>query len=129
MDRLQLHVDEQRVHFGAVITVEDHARHGDHQTERRVVERYRDAVGEHERVAALRRLRSEDLDHADDGAEQTEQRGDRGDGAEARQKALELDRDRTACLLNGLFVTAGVLRYYAVPPRKSDREASPWRDG
>jgi hypothetical protein len=45
------------------------------------------------RVGAGRRLRAEDLDHSDDGAEQAQQRRRGRDRAKRRQEALELMRD------------------------------------
>src|SRR5262249_56626268 len=75
----------------------------DRDAEGRVVERYRDAVGELLRVRAGRRLRAEDLDHADDRAEEAEQRRRRRDRAERGEKALELVADAAAGLFDRLL--------------------------
>ena len=48
-------------------------------------------------------LRAEDLDHADDGAEESEQRRHRGDRAERGQEALEVVRDDAADFLDRLL--------------------------
>src|SRR5215472_14090864 len=69
-DRLLLHLDDQAVDGGAKVPIENHARDRDDQPERRVVERDRDPVRELDRIGPRGRLRSEDLDHADDSAEQ-----------------------------------------------------------
>src|SRR6266536_5057703 len=70
LDRLLLHLDVQAVDRRAEVAVEDHARNRDDQAERGVVQRDGDAVRELDRVRARRRLRTEDLDHADDRSEQ-----------------------------------------------------------
>jgi hypothetical protein len=100
LQRLQLHVDEHRIDFRAEVAVENHARHRDDETEGGVVERDGNALCEHERITALRRLGAEDLDHADDGAEKAEQRTDGCDRPECGEKTLQLERDRASGLLD-----------------------------
>src|SRR6516162_811187 len=73
LDRLLLHLERQAVDLGAEMSVEDHARDRDDQSERGVVERDRDAVRELDRVRSGGGLRAEDLDHADHRAEQSQQ--------------------------------------------------------
>src|SRR6185437_14773640 len=46
LDRLLLHLDDERVDARAEVAVEDHARNGDDQPHRRVVKRHRNAVRE-----------------------------------------------------------------------------------
>src|SRR5271165_6787895 len=70
LGRLLFHLQRQAVDLGAEIAIEDHARYGHDQPECGVVERNRDAVRELNRIRSRGRLRAEDLDHADDGAEQ-----------------------------------------------------------
>ena len=99
-----LHLDDEGVDLVAEVAVEDQRRDRDRDAERGVVERDRDAVRELLRVgAAGRRLRAEDLDHADHGAEQAEQRRRRGDGAEGGEEALEVMRHRAPGLLDRLL--------------------------
>src|SRR5512132_4124356 len=57
LDRLLLHLDDERVDLRAEMTVEDHARDRDDQPHRRVVERDRDALRELDRVRSGRALR------------------------------------------------------------------------
>jgi hypothetical protein len=87
--RLLLHLDDETIHQGPEVAPEDHARNGDQQPKARVVEGHRNAVRQLHRVAAARRLRPENLDHADDGTEQAHQGADRGNGAQRRQIASE----------------------------------------
>src|SRR5262245_49848432 len=80
LDRLDFHFHDQRIGARAEVAVEDEARHGDDDAERGVVQRDRDAVRELRGIRhAGRSLRAEDLDHADDRAEQAEQRRHGGD--------------------------------------------------
>src|SRR5882672_11528034 len=72
LDRLLLHLDDERIDLRAEMAVEDHARNRDDQAHRRVVQRDRDALRELDRIRSGRTLRSEDLDHPDDGAEEPE---------------------------------------------------------
>src|SRR6266852_4675134 len=74
LDRLLLHLDDKVIDLGAEMAIEDHARDGDDESQRGVVERYRDPVREQNWIRAGGGLRPEDLDHADDGTEQAEQR-------------------------------------------------------
>src|SRR5689334_5430466 len=67
---LLLHLDDQRIDLVPEMAVEDERRHGDADAEGGVVQRDRDAVRELLRVGAARRLRAEDLDHADHRPEQ-----------------------------------------------------------
>src|SRR6476620_4591035 len=62
LDRLLLHLDDQRVDARAEIAVEHHAGYGHDQAHRRVVQRNRDAVRELDGIGACRALRAEDLD-------------------------------------------------------------------
>src|SRR3954451_15189619 len=62
-DRLLLHLDDQPVHLGAEVPVENHARNGDDESERGVVQRHRNAVRELYGIGGRRGLRAEDLDH------------------------------------------------------------------
>src|SRR5512132_2036812 len=71
LDRLLLHLDVQAVDRRPEVAVEDHARDRNDQAERGVVQRDGDAVRELDRVRARCRLRTEDLDHADDRAKQS----------------------------------------------------------
>src|SRR6185437_5175141 len=68
LDRLLLHLDDERVHLRPEMPIEDHARNRDDQAHRRVVQRDRDALRELDRIRSRRSLRAEDLDHSDDGA-------------------------------------------------------------
>src|SRR5678815_103342 len=108
---LLLHLHNQRVDLVAEVAVEDQRRHGDADAEGGVVERDRDAVRELLRVGAGRRLRAEDLDHADHRAEQAEQRRGGGDGAERGQEALQIVRHGAARFLDRLLhdVTRGLV--------------------
>ena len=56
-----------------------------------------------DRVRARGRLRPENLDHPDYGAEQSEQRAYRSNRAERIQKTFEIVRDRTAGVVDGLL--------------------------
>src|SRR5262245_26256338 len=100
---LLLHLDDQRVDLVAEVPVEDERGHGDADAEGGVVQRDRDAVRELLRVAAARRLRAEDLDHADYRAEQAQQRRRRGDGAERGEEALQVMRHRPPRFLDRLL--------------------------
>src|SRR3954462_12330459 len=93
LDRLLLHLDHERVDLGAEVAVEDHRGDRDDEAHRRVVQRDGDALRELDGIGRRRALRAEDLDHADDRAEQAEQRRHGGDGAECREEALEVVRD------------------------------------
>src|SRR6266566_9547400 len=73
LDRLLFHFEDEVVDLGAKMTIEDHARDRDNEPKRGVVERHRNPMREQNRIRAGCRLRPEDLDHADDGAEQAEQ--------------------------------------------------------
>src|SRR5689334_5385680 len=64
LDRLLLHLDDERVDARAEVAVEDHARDRDDQSHRRVVERDGDAVCELDRIRPRGARRAEDLDHA-----------------------------------------------------------------
>ncbi len=88
--RRLLHVERVGIDEAPEVAVEHQRGDRDHQPERRVVERDRDAVREQRRVVAPgRRLRAEDLDHADHRAHQAEQGRCRGDRSERVQVALE----------------------------------------
>src|ERR1700704_1359650 len=63
LDRLLFHFDDEVVDLGAEMAIEDHARDGDDQSQRGVVERHRNTVGEQNRIRARCSLRPEDLDH------------------------------------------------------------------
>src|SRR5436189_101906 len=99
-DRLLLHFDDETVDGRPEMAVEDHARNRDDQPERGVVERDRDPVRELDRIRSRSRLRAEDLDHADDGAEEPEQRRHRGDRPQRREETLEIVRDNAPDLLD-----------------------------
>src|SRR5262245_60652979 len=58
---LALHFHDQGVDLVPVVAVEDHAWNGNDQSHRRVVERDRNSVCKHDRIAAARRLRAENL--------------------------------------------------------------------
>src|SRR3954463_13388244 len=58
--RLAFHFDDERVDLMTVMPVKDHAGNRDDQAHGGVVERDRDAVREHYRIATARRLGSED---------------------------------------------------------------------
>src|SRR5438046_8907318 len=60
LDRLLLHLDDQRVGLGAEMAVKDHARDRDDQAHRGVVERDRDALRKLDGIRARRGLRPED---------------------------------------------------------------------
>src|SRR6202140_3645669 len=81
LDRLLLHFEDEVVDLGAEMAIEDHARDGDDESQRGVIERYRNPVREQNRIRAGGGLRSEDLDHADDRTEQAEQGRHRRNGA------------------------------------------------
>src|SRR5260370_12309229 len=61
LDRLLLHLDDEVVDLGAEMAIEDHARDGDDESQRGVVERYRDPVREQNCMRARRRLPPEDF--------------------------------------------------------------------
>src|SRR2546427_209310 len=90
LDRLLLHLEHEAVDRRPEMAVEDHAGYGDDQAQCGVVKRNRDAVRELNGIRSRRGLRTENLDHADDGAEQTQERRHRGDGSERGEKAFEL---------------------------------------
>src|SRR5262252_1645791 len=93
LDRLLLHLERQAVDFGAKVAIEDHARDSHDQPECGVIQRDRDAVRELDRVRAGGSLRAENLDHADNGAEQSEQRRHRGNRTESSEKSVEIVSD------------------------------------
>ena len=79
-------------------------RHRHHQTNLGSDQRFGDTAGEHAGIAdALGGDHGEDLDHADYGAEQTEERGDGSDGAERVQVSFEIVRDMPADVLEMLL--------------------------
>src|ERR1041384_5796205 len=127
LGRAQLHLDHQRVDLVAEVAVEDERGHGDADAEGGVVERDRDAVRELLRVGAGRRLRAEDLDHADHRAEEAEQRRGGGDGAERGEEALELVRGAAAGLLDRLLhhVARALVVAQPRPETRADRRIAP----
>src|SRR5882672_11536816 len=98
--RLLFHLDHEAFDQAAEVAEENHGWNGDHQAESRVIQRHGNAVGQFLGVGSGGRLRAEDLDHADDGAEQAHQRADRGDSPERCQKALQFVCHRAAGLLD-----------------------------
>src|SRR5450631_597959 len=74
LDRLLFHLKDEVVDLGAEMAIEDHAQNGDDQSQRGVVQRHRNSVRELDRIRAGGGLRTKNLDHADDGAEEPEQR-------------------------------------------------------
>src|SRR5688500_14997049 len=96
----QLHLDHVGVDLVLEMAIEDERRYGDGDAEGGVVQRNGDAVRELLRIGAGRRLRAEDLDHADHRAEQAEQRRGGGDRAQRGQEALELVRHAAPRLLD-----------------------------
>src|ERR1041384_4880129 len=100
---LLLHLHGQGIDLVAEVAVEDQRGHGDADAEGGVVQRDRDAVRELLRGGAGWRLRAEDLDHADHGAEQAEQRRGGGDGAERGEEALEIVGHGAPGFLDGLL--------------------------
>ena len=85
------------------MAIENHAWNGNDQSERRVIQRDRNAVSELDRVRAGGGLRAEDLDHAHDRPEQTQQWRHGGDGAQRGEKTLLLVADDSADFLDGFF--------------------------
>src|SRR5262245_5118011 len=79
------HPHDESVHLVAEMAVEDQRRDRDRDAESRVVQRDRDAARELLRVRPRRTLRAEDLDHADDRAEEPEQRRRGRDRPKRRQ--------------------------------------------
>src|SRR2546423_15271290 len=90
LDRLLFHFDDEIVVLGAEMAIEDHARNGDDQSERGVIRRHGDTMRQQNRVRTSRGLRPEDLDHADDGAEEAQQWRHRGDGAKRGEKTRKI---------------------------------------
>ena len=101
--RLLLHVNQKGLDFGAEMAVEDHRRNRNHQAQRRVIKRHRDAVSQHLRVGARGRLRAEDFDHAHHRAEQTHQRRDGGERTQGGKEALQFVRHGMPRLLDRLL--------------------------
>src|ERR1700687_3456740 len=100
LDRLLLHFEDEVVDLGAEMAIEDHARDGDDESQRGVVERYRNPVREQNRIRTGGGLRPEDLDHADDRTEKPEQGRHRRNGAERGQKTREIVADDAADLFD-----------------------------
>jgi hypothetical protein len=93
LDGLLLHFEHQTVDPGAEVAIEHHAWDGHDQAQRRVVQGDRNAVRERDGIRRSVGLRSKYFDHADDGAEQAQQRRHRGNGAQRRQEPIEFVTD------------------------------------
>src|ERR1700732_3598223 len=103
LDPLLLQLDDEVVDLGAEMAIEDHARDGDDESQRGVVECYRNPVREQNRIRPGGGLRSEDLDHADDGTEKAEQGRHRRNGAERGQQTREVVADDAPALFDRLL--------------------------
>ncbi|MNN58927.1 hypothetical protein D3C81_1740040 [compost metagenome] len=84
--------------------MEEQCRDRHNQTGRRGDQRRGDAAGQHRGIGhAAAHEAAEDLDHADHGAQQTEQRRDGGNGAERVEVAFQVMDDPRSGFLDALF--------------------------
>ncbi|MOA12051.1 hypothetical protein D3C78_1320170 [compost metagenome] len=85
--------------------MEEHCRDADHQAGCRSDKGLGDTTGQHRRIGGHLRPHegAEDIDHAQHGTQQAEQRGHRGDGTEGADVALQFMNDPRGRLLDALF--------------------------
>ena len=75
-DALLFHIHHHHIDLTAQMAIENQRGYRDRNAGCGVLQRHRDTMRQLRRVLALRTGRAEDFDHADDGAEQAQQRCD-----------------------------------------------------